>query len=261
MWALAAGASERDDFLQARTRVVNGRSIVLLHYVHVPKCGSNFASTLLLYGCPHGNWSRFRAGVLEPAFFFRCNRECKANFQFIKSGHDGFPATLQPYNVVTMLREPLDRMVSGYFHDLHDLDNCSKYTALNEQARLKGMVDKQLVLVYADCTQSIATKMLGAGKNASDNEYRVTEADVARARYVVENAFFVGITDFFGCSVDKLSALLGIERRPLQTEKMRERNNHTDHDAQRVRSILQEGFRDRHDEVLYAMAKMRLGCG
>ena len=120
-----------------------------LMWMHVPKTGSSFSNALFRTACalvPGFAYIRTRGSVGSDAglaqYFEKCFRlevnKCEAKgAALLKLGpHAPLPAPFNPAAVayVTMLREPLQRAVSGYNHHLHDCPKCPKDTTLVQYA-------------------------------------------------------------------------------------------------------------------------------
>ena len=228
-----------------------------LFYVHVPNSGSVIVATMLLFECPPGayNYSGPPATHYDPEAFLALpgNAECRDNFERFAGGYRGVPVTLHPMGVVMMMRMPLPRVVSGFFSGLHGCPSL--------QARARNNATDALLLDYATCVKGLVTAMLGANHHAGREDVPiVTERVVTRAVEVVENAFFVGLTENYVCSVLLLnSALFGHDTvHDMQIEPYRVGNG-SSVSAKRARVVLlAQGFVNVHDELLYDHARRRL---
>ena len=205
------------------------------YFVHVPKCGSAFATVMVQTHCP---WFVLKTPVVDTRHFSD-NDACNAHFLRLKNGHEGL-TTVQARkvgvsaaaqgnadrreNMVSMLRHPTARLVSGLFHDFHD---CLKFdgrgqpkldytpddprVALLVEARRKVelnrsywhevVADVAVVGAYAACVRGLSTKMYVGHRAERSQFFNATPADVAAAVQVVNGAGFIGITELFNLSV------------------------------------------------------------
>jgi len=129
-----------------------------LVYVHLPKCGSVLAATLLLFACPFDlyNYSGPTESFYEPELFFSLpgNAACQGNLERMLGGHHGVPVSMNPAGVVMMMRQPLARVASGFLHGFHDCPS---------MARLVPALNTSLIHQYGACVRGLVTVMLGYG--------------------------------------------------------------------------------------------------
>merc|ERR1719329_706633 len=88
--------------------------------MHVPESGAGFATVVAHHAC--GDLIPENVAVIEPgAFFGKWGWKCDhSRFQRFQSGHA--PLILEETNAghaVMMFREPTQRILSGYFNNLH----------------------------------------------------------------------------------------------------------------------------------------------
>ena len=100
-------------------------SISGFFWLHIPKCGSSFATTLAHFAAPS---LPANVTVIEPgdAAFRGTYGSMLTNIGRFDSGHAPLTAADAlrfSGKVVLLLRRPLDRAVSGYHHKLHDCVN------------------------------------------------------------------------------------------------------------------------------------------
>jgi hypothetical protein len=90
------------------------------HWIHVPKSGSAFLNLVVRAGCPEAV-RRVGERKLETSQFLKAVKEagCQNSFVNFHDGHFALPARHTPaHAAVCMIRNPLDRVVSGFFHFL-----------------------------------------------------------------------------------------------------------------------------------------------
>lgn len=195
-------------------------------YVHVPKCGSTFVTTLLHYVCHTvpGIEGLLKDPVLEPAVFDRGGalakqcRTAQSSAMRIRSGHDGAaphdPVAVQ--NTVVVLRSPHARVASGFLHNMHTGGSCCfpiisphfPYGANKAKGcdLIKLAFDPEPVLAYAACVRGLMTKQL-SGLNLPDNSRSPISNSsrdatvLAAALHIVWHAVFVGLTEHWNATV------------------------------------------------------------
>lgn len=220
MTILSSG-SARD---RKKTRA--GKSLSPILWLHVPKTGSSFATTLAHFGCPF-----LPAGVAikEPSDLFstypQLRMPCQSGFKRFESGHDPLPNSADLRHVVSMFREPKARLASGYFHRLHDCPSLRNNVCIPRyhpqigkkfppENGLPGDCDKffqiplqqqkPTIVEYSRCVGGCATHML-AGRPCGIKPDMITtaaEADSkAKALKTMEQLGFVGLTEQWPLSV------------------------------------------------------------
>jgi hypothetical protein len=126
----------------------------------------------------------------------------------------------------------------------------------------------EVLHAYAECVKHIMVLMLNgfdaktpAEFFANGTEVVVTQSQVDRAQFVIENAFFVGIHEKFECSVRALHAKLGNpnEIDPLQLNPARTSANKA---AQlfALGKLEEAKYSDIYDDPIYEMGLSRLKC-
>ena len=137
------------------------------YYLHIPKTGTSFQTTLLRAYCPETN---YRYARQVPKF-----SACHFRFAKFKAGH---PPLAHPKRhaghqstLVFMTRRPVERIVSGYFHNYHDCaakGNNTVNTAFNGTD----------ILEYAECVNGCAVNML-TGKKCGSGRPQLTRVSLA----------------------------------------------------------------------------------
>lgn len=87
------------------------------YWLHVPKCGTQFAHTLVRHACPEkahqfGN-VKTTEELRSKAHSFRCNM---TKLSGILPGHGGYDVKLHKKKTVAMFREPLERLCSLFMY-------------------------------------------------------------------------------------------------------------------------------------------------
>ena len=233
-------------------------------YMHVPKCGSTFAQALAEVHCP---WIDFHPTepVLEVHNYNKNGRKCHHGMTRFKSGHAGGPRKEHKVPlVVTMLRHPVSRLISGFFHNFHDCTNMKNRYKL----RHKHVTDTQfwenmianetIVLEYAKCTQGMATLMLNGyyRKHVPFQEPTVEETATAIRR--IMHIAFVGIQEEWNKSVCLYRAMYGrkdMSTLPFAAGRV---SPHKDELRMKLRAALERlGWHDEAEHMVYESALLR----
>jgi len=241
--------------------------ITPIYYVHVPKCGSSFGSVLLFTGCPKvPRWMWGDKRLRRPSEYFKYIKgHCAGAFARFKNGHDGLPhAAVSKYSgrIVTMLRQPEDRFVSAFLHNLHDceplkrrwLDNGKVWTESTLRKVLSNDSKASLLLCsYFKCVRGCATNML-AGKVCDAG--RPSNGTTARALDVVRaHAGFVGLQEQYNTSVALWERMFGLPAPLPDVVYHNTRPNGMGAYKARVYELVHKlGLRDEADEALYNAA-------
>lgn len=240
-----------------------------LAWLHPPKAGTSFVNTLLSYACPGMGDSDFisrlqydsqvllkKARTLEN---WKCDRglELRCNHKQISFAPDKdlmHPRGCNSWRAskgsfVTLLRQPEQRIISGWIHDKHGTDN-------NRNLNL---------IAYAEVAAGCQVRMLN-GIRCYDNSKPLTEAHVNTAiKHLDEGFAFVGITEEYDLSICLFHAMFGgrcrqgefVNIRPSTSRyrKQCHRECHTlmEPAAQHNTSAL-AGWTDRLDRPLYEHA-------
>jgi hypothetical protein len=222
-------------------------------WVHVPKTGSTFLNVLLLHPgiCP--SWPATKA-VVSPDIFEELNASvfCPGAFSTTyhpvgPMGHDGIGDVYEANagRGVIMLRQPEQRLMSGYLH-------------VTNESRPHGWPHPEAppenFREYADVMSGCVVKMLTRGGRAIRADPNVcagpaaTDAETALAVTRLGDGFpFVGLTDEWKLSVCLFLAMFGGECRPQMLENTRPGRSRTRSNDYAV----DEDFRDWVDREVY----------
>jgi hypothetical protein len=217
------GVTERELIHQVvGNKTDEGKQILPLIWLHTPKTGSSFATTLAHFGCPsipenvivkEVSWQNpFNNSKFERPFDqqFPLSQWCNGSFQHFVSGHS--PVWGQYQHVVSMFRNPKKRMLSGYFHNFHDCPSLrERYGCANENNNCMYMYSKPFWLLksrirkYSECTSGCQVHMLTGnecGVMGSQIKNQVNETDaLSNALSAIDTLGFVGLTEEWPLSV------------------------------------------------------------
>lgn len=180
-------------------------------YVHIPKCGSTFATILLRIAC---NISA-QEPIIEPESY-KCMQ--------YRSGHAPL-LNNNPYPI-TMMREPRARIASGFMHNMHDAYALQKKYKLIENNSVKiwhKMLQKmsdtdiqKLFETYAHDVQCCATNMI-MGKSCGYTVCKKPLHAIERLR----SFHFVGITEQWKRSIETFAKMHGTVPYPIELQDSR----------------------------------------
>eukprot|EP00457_Paulinella_chromatophora_P008942 gb/GEZN01008991.1/.p1 GENE.gb/GEZN01008991.1/~~gb/GEZN01008991.1/.p1 ORF type:complete len:292 (-),score=-12.96 gb/GEZN01008991.1/:416-1291(-) len=167
---------------------------IAFRYLHIPKTGSSFEVMIseLFCGKEISTYTRYESIVLhdvDPCPYFR-------PIESYWPGHAPLPRNHTGVGVLMMVRDPLDRIVSGFFHDLHDCKNMSSKSHLAYYAftnKSNHEADQALLIEYARCVEQCTTLMLLGYE--CDHKISLSRELQRRALSVATNASFVGVTN------------------------------------------------------------------
>ena len=183
-------------------------------YMHVPKCGSTFAQTLAEVHCP---WVDFHPTqpVIKVDLYNSYGRNCRRGMTRFNSGHEGIWEEHKVPLVVTMLRHPVSRLISGFFHNFHGCSPLQNRFDLGKE-HVKDVsfwenkvADEALVLEYAKCTQGMATLMLNGYIREKVPFQEPTLREIITAMQRILHVAFVGIQEEWSKSVCLYRAMYG----------------------------------------------------
>ena len=170
-------------------------------YVHIPKCGSSFATILLRLAC---NIAASKP-VLEPGGYKTCGN--------YNNGHAPLRVDPRQHFVITMLRSPASRVASGFMHNMHDAPLLQKRYKLNEHApvrfwenRLKKMSQSELEFLFGTYQHTVGccvTNMLtGFGCGSPCSRSRILLATAKLPHF-----HFIGINELWNDSISYFARL------------------------------------------------------
>jgi hypothetical protein len=192
-----------------------------LWFLHIPKTGSTFFRSMIQHACP----TQSAEEVLEIFHLLLKNKHANAFpcASSIKPGHVGLGADKEIDRVVTMVRNPFDRVVSGFLHNFHDCDSLQKRLSIHnnddQTTSMEGIcrdvkdivhdprpsaedwLEKRkrthgLVLDYMNCVGGCSRNMLLGGKRCQSPPKKVDDVDLsAMVDQRMESLAFVGVTD------------------------------------------------------------------
>jgi hypothetical protein len=201
-----------------------------LFYLHVPKCGSSFANTIAHWACSEADLDPNR-DVKEPSFNLGPTCKYTSKFARFASGHAPLKETDLSHlqSAVAVFREPRQRIMSGFYHNLHDCGPLRQKTGCDQIDPLTGCswlyenVSMALVKEYAGCVKNCYTNML-TGSNchregAVDSYALAAAGDIAASR--VRQFAFVGLTEEYDLSVCLWHAMFGGKCYPNEFHNLR----------------------------------------
>mmetsp|Transcript_74528 Transcript_74528/g.197971 ORF Transcript_74528/g.197971 Transcript_74528/m.197971 type:complete len:316 (-) Transcript_74528:92-1039(-) len=186
-------------------------SILPAYWLHIPKTGSNFATTIVHTTC--GDSIKPNKSFMSPRSFFRhYGRRCPEDkFLRFQSGHvpleQGRPEILS--HVVVMAREPRQRIISGYYAFPQALHSCRRLQkayhckrggqcdgALEKEGRYMPNPDVIPPRDYGECVENCLANMLTGADCGS-----ATPPNVSLAIANLKELGFVGLTGQWELSV------------------------------------------------------------
>jgi hypothetical protein len=192
---------------------VEALSIDPIYYLHLPDSGSGLASTIAHHAC----FDRIPTDVtvLDPSKFVKdYAEECNSsNFMKFTSWHDPLTDVSESglHHVATMFREPNQRILSGYYNDLHQCGDIQrKYNCIafadgkmkcdGDIKTANGTYIRNHEVIppaeYAGCVENCTTNMLTGTACAN-----VGSARTERAVEIVSKLGFVGLEHEWALSV------------------------------------------------------------
>mmetsp|Transcript_117011 Transcript_117011/g.331133 ORF Transcript_117011/g.331133 Transcript_117011/m.331133 type:complete len:342 (-) Transcript_117011:7-1032(-) len=201
----------------------NVKRLLPIFYLHFPKCGTSFAGVLARFVCHTETMVLYSESDLEShwppllqlpdyaGMAVPCARladtyspekvDPSLAFLDFRSNHVPLKDASLAHHVTVMFRSPKQRIVSGYYHDLHDCES------------LRGPGDALNVSLvdYAHCAGNCMTNML-TGRTCAE---RVEPGDIHHQRRqalaLVHQLSFVGLTDHWALSMCLFHAMFGGE--------------------------------------------------
>lgn len=205
------------------------RDLSPIYWLHTPKAGSSFETTLAHYAC--GGALRDNHAVREPhadsvswlmngtdtghckgenmrsqgCATMRWNYHCgAASFLYFDSGHSPLPSDFPEqdlHHVATMLRDPLQRGISGWHHSRH---SCETATTADE---------------YLECTKNCQTQLM-SGRLCGYDEVP-TQGEYRTALSRLERFGFLGLTGQWDLSICLFHAMHGGPCKPVEFHNVR----------------------------------------
>lgn len=192
--------------LNTSSRVGRAGDIRPVTWLHVPKTGTSFHNTLANWGCDvasDGSNSSFRPPT---ASTFLKDRSCNVStFRRFEAGHAPIARNIDAmamHHVVTMARNPRNRLLSGYVHQLHDCHALQReFNCAEHKPKLKCIdrYDDDLMARYSKCVGMCSTAMLLGERCNSDIDWPNTPSNAPQ--WYADNIGFVGLTEFWNVSV------------------------------------------------------------
>ena len=241
-----------------------------VHWVHVPKTGTSFVHAIHYVGC--------RNVYQHPSAVFNQvqQKDCKPGFDRVEPGHDPLRVTRKHGNAVTMVREPIARIASGFVHLMHDCwrmqrqYNCYEN---HENRRLEcmrqiiGPLDgngsipeekRPIVRRYAQCVDGCTVRLLnGRFCYAGD---RPSQTEVKRAIELISDGTFafVGLFEAWNQTVCRFLRRFGTTPPPCDHylwKNIHKTPDEVGHYETAVARMLRDEGWDDADEPLYQEAK------
>ena len=246
-----------------RPRAVNQTQRLLRPlYMHVPKCGSTFATTLLLAHCP---WLNLKEVMLSEHTHKVKDHRCFNQFTRFSGGHDGGPPTPKMAQLgVTLLRNPEDRLISGFLHNFHGCPRIriEHRLSVHHTTDLSFWEDKvtneDLVREYAECTQAMSTLMLNGLTREHYPFRKPSHQESVLALQRIMSFAFVGIHEEWDKTVCLYRAMFGGEHMSALPFKEARASVHTPEIKEAMRKTLKAiGWRDVDEWMIYNEAKRR----
>mmetsp|Transcript_2586 Transcript_2586/g.6607 ORF Transcript_2586/g.6607 Transcript_2586/m.6607 type:complete len:365 (+) Transcript_2586:82-1176(+) len=204
-----------------------------LMFLHIPKCGAGFANTLVHAACPCAPKDEAIPGIeVAPGSLYGdadawkcCDRDriFRDRAEYADYwGHPPLDAVIQSKlpspaysHVVTMVRNPKDRLLSGYMHGRHYCDDLREWEAPGCNSSMGAAmtdggyvfpacapllkVTPESVQKYAECTGRCMTNMLMGER--CNGQISKEVLPVASAVDALEQLAFIGLTDEFPLSI------------------------------------------------------------
>lgn len=278
---------------QQNTYLPHRTNLTRIFYLHIPKCGSSFATLLVQYACPS---LPKNLTVAEPSYFqypvgikLNFTEYCSNAFSRFESGHAPLPDRIALFqagkefweenNIVTFLRHPNERIPSGFLHNFHDcmVDELAlkyawlfpreqvlaqdasspDYARLFHESNRENLTD--IFTYYWRCVEGCASRMvLGypCGNNFSRPKVTFTPSLFRSVAWRLDRFAFIGLTERWEESTFLWRSVYGGNYSELILENTRpsERSEY--------KSILRElvndlGLVDEADSRLYVSAEAR----
>jgi len=170
-------------------------------WLHVPKCGSSFANTLLTYSCPDLPDDYHSRGDLSHDEQMKLKDYCSPGWYpacvHLPIGKNCHSLPKHSGNFVGLFRQPEQRLISAFYHNKHSVPH--DYPGFQTMNMSE----------YARLTSGCAVKML-SGHKCTELDYHPSSDDVHRAQMTLETEFaFVGLTEEYDLSVCLFHKMFG----------------------------------------------------
>lgn len=259
-----------------------------IFYLHVPKCGSSFATALVQYACPTFPKN---LTVREPSLLkFPTNRKmdyqhyCDGRFKRFNSGHEPLPKVATPLffkenNVVTFVRNATERIISGFLHNFHDCDMkqmAKQYSWLflvedsdliirdrtipNYTALFSDVYTDELSIIYSfywRCVEGCATRMILGDKCGNNfSQESLSPLEILTAIERIQQFDFVGLTEKWKLSMQLWSCMFGgtYSEEIFKNTRPSSQGNWRDNLYQLTRTL---ELTDEADSILYLYAEAK----
>lgn len=242
----AEAATKAEDYVHRASIGTATLDAERLAWMHIPKAGTSFANTLMTWGCTglgeqevvDSSYDR-GGGMFVPKFISVHRKQCR-KVGHLCGGHLPIGPnkcndwTAHQGNFVGLFRQPEQRVLSGFNHNLHDIPN------------------KSLDLVsYADAVAGCSVRMMNGHK--CGDQVPVTPKMMSTAMERLKTGFaFVGLTDQWELSVCLFHAMFGGDCHEREFENVRPGANQTGslYETEKLGS-----WTDMYDGPLYAAAE------
>ncbi|KAL1508651.1 hypothetical protein AB1Y20_004747 [Prymnesium parvum] len=243
-----------------------------LRWLHIPKCGSTLALTIIRLSCPlevpawHAVYMALRGGRLDVRFSHAVRphasprrTRCGGQLQLPLAGHRPVASTERA--LASMFRRPAQRLISAFLDNYHAWG-----LPAAERRAMKAAAPTIAAFARYPGVAGCMAKMLAGRACAEALEEGEKPAVLARALAVLrsERMAFVGLVERWGTSICLLHHTLGRGSQPIAAEFLRlghSSNSRREHGVPDLvigsgvynESFL-DGFVDVLDEQVYAEA-------
>lgn len=198
----------------------NPSDIEPIFYVHIPKSGSSFATSIVHLACggtlPKNYVSNDPGGGGTPYWRKKCGDGKFARFE---NAHAPLPDGIALRTVTVLFRPPRQRIISGFMHNLHDCRELQRKYHVDEHLPHEARWDPQarhdylyILTNYSECVTACGANMLsghtcGAGGRSKEDLQTAARTAVAK----IPQLGFVGLTNHWELTVCMFHAKFGGE--------------------------------------------------